>query len=267
MSPRVLLRLAFDGSLFRGTQRQPHRETVNDALLDALKGADLLAEDPHVRAQGRKDSGVSAVDYPIALDVTGTPETVARTIAGSTVGIVPWAAGEVEHGYDPRLEARSRTYRYHLPLDETLAVEAIRDAWRSFEGTHDFSGFARSSERTRKREPVRTIELARSWVDDGFLVLECTGRSFLWNQVRRMVGAAKGVGADRVTVEAIETALEGTMLQGYEAAPPDGLVLWRVALGVEVPEQAKAREVALGRLSDRRQRARQRAHVLDLLFA
>ncbi len=262
---RVLLRLAFDGHQFRGTQRQPHKQTVNDAILGALDEVDLLAPDPHLRAQGRKDSRASARDYPIALDVTSDLATIARALAGATTGIVPWAGAVVEEGYDPRTEAKARTYRYILTGLADTDAKATIQAWRAFEGTHDFSEFARLRPKMRVQDPVRTMQAADGWMEDGALVLEVTGESFLWNQVRRMAGAAHSVGTGRLPLDRLEQALHGDPLGDHVKLPAEGLVLHRVELPLETPPLLQARRIALERLAAERARAHQRVCVLDAI--
>lgn len=261
---RVLLRLAFDGTRFHGSQRQPERPTVDGALLGALDEADMLAEDPAFRAQGRTDRGVSALDYPVAVDATADLETVARTVAGRCQGLLPWAGCPVPEGFDPRREAIARTYRYHWPVTRELDTEAARRAWRVFEGTHDLSAFARMEPH---RDPKRTIHRCESWTEGGMLILQVTGQSFLWNQVRRMAGACLDVAEGRLTSADLERALEtGARLRVQRTLPAEGLLLMRVDLEVQDRSLAEAYRVGWERLATDHHGMRQRMAVLDAVL-
>lgn len=260
--PRVLLRLAFDGSRFAGSQRQPGKRTVDGEVLRCLEQARLLADEPRLRAQGRTDAGVSALDHPIAVNVTGSPRDAGLAVAGGARGIVPWGGGVVEDGFDPRRAARSRTYHYHAPWDEGLDLGAVAAAWKRFEGQHDFSAFARVVEGRSPRREVLAVAVVR---DGAFLRFEVTGRSFLWNQVRRMVGAALDAGRGRLAPEDVGAALSGGPLRWQTKAPAEGLVLERVDLPIEVEVLDEARAVGLARLAEERGRLAQRMALLERL--
>jgi len=132
---RVALRLALDGARFAGTQRQPDRATANGALLGALREAGLLADAHRLRAAGRLDAGVHARDHVVAVDVAEHADlgAVARTVAGQTTGLVPWAGARVHAGFDPRPAARSRTHRSLEPrVPDSAHARRLADAWRRF---------------------------------------------------------------------------------------------------------------------------------------
>jgi len=260
---RIVLRLAFDGVDVHGTQRQPDVPTVNGQILGALDEARHLADEPRLRAQGRVDAGVHARDFPIALDVTTDLATAARTIAGQTRGIVPWAGARVHEAFDPRLATRSRTYHYNLPTRK-LDRERLVAAWRCFEGVHDVSAFARLDAQ-RDPNPIRRIERVRAWPTEQGLVLEARAPTFLRHQVRRMVGAARLVARGEVTIAEIENALTGGKLRAHERARPEGLILWRVATSADWQPLDRARAIASEPLVEERERLAQRSSALDAI--
>lgn len=263
MAHRLLLRLAFDGARFHGSQRQPDRPTVDGHVLEALDSAGLLADDPAFRAAGRTDRGVSALDHPVALDAVADLDTVARALAGRTKGILPWAGTQVPDGYDPRREAAARTYRYHWPLLDDLDTEAAAEAWRLFEGTHDVSQFARLE---AGRRPTRTITRCESWQQGDRLVFQITGESFLWNQVRRMVGACLDVAEGGITLADVEAGLDGTRLPRQRLAPAEGLVLFRVALDVEARPLTRVHQVAQERVIEDHRRDLQHLAAMETVL-
>lgn len=262
MPRRIALRLAVDGERFHGTQRQPEHPTANGALLAALDGAGLLADEHALRAAGRLDAGAHARDHVVAVNAHGEPGQAARTVAGQTTGLVPWAGATVHEGFDPRVAARSRTYRYLVPRVGEHDAARIADAWARFEGEHTFAEFARLDP-DRGPSPRRRVTDARAWrLGDG-LVLEATAPTFLTHQVRRMVGACRTVARGELAAERIDAALAGGELGTYEVAPAGGLVLHRVAVTADWAPLAEAERVGRERLSAARDRAAQRVYALD----
>lgn len=260
MAARLALRIGVDGSRFHGTQRQRDVPTANGTLLEALDEADLLAEPHRLRAAGRVDAGVHARDHVVAVNVDGPLDHVARTLAGSTVGLVPWAGARVHDRFDPRAAARSRTYRYLVP--QPPDVDRLARAWALFEGRHDVSEFAHLDP-DRDQDPNRTIARTRSWTTPRGLVLEARAPTFLHHQVRRMVGACCTVARGELALERIEAALAGGKLGTYEVADAEGLILWRVAVSADWTPLDEALRIGRQQLSTARARLDQRAHALD----
>ena len=64
-------RLAYDGTGYRGFQRQPHGETIEDAVFEALAELGVEFEDGApvgYAAAGRTDAGVSARAQTVAFE-------------------------------------------------------------------------------------------------------------------------------------------------------------------------------------------------------
>ena len=90
-------RLAYDGTGYRGFQRQPHGETIEDAVFEALAELGVEFEDGApvgYAAAGRTDAGVSARAQTVAFEAPTwlTP----RAFNGDLPADVrAWAAAEV----------------------------------------------------------------------------------------------------------------------------------------------------------------------------
>jgi len=132
----------------------------------------------------------------------------------------------------------SRAWAIDADVDTILLTTAIR----RFQGTHDFvllSG--------REHDDVcttRTVEFVEVLVREGGLAAPRMGtatveirfraRSFLYHQVRCMVGAAVSVSTGQLTHQAFEGLLRGTLPASYELAPAHGLYFESVTY----PEEA-----------------------------
>lgn len=136
-------RLAYDGTGFRGFQRQPDVRTVEDVIFDAFAAldVDLRGRERAYAAAGRTDAGVSALGQTIAVE---SPPWLS---AGALNGELPpeiraWATAEVEETFHPRHDADERAYTYHLYRGD-LDFDLARTVGRRLEGTHDFHNVSR----------------------------------------------------------------------------------------------------------------------------
>jgi tRNA pseudouridine38-40 synthase len=184
---RWRLRLAYDGSAFRGFAIQPEVPTVAGALRDALARTARLEEPPIITCAGRTDAGVHArgqvahVDLPaIPYDGPGLTRALNRQLAPAVVVL---AADEVGPEFDARRSAVARTYRYLIwnapepdPLlapiawhvRDPLDLGSMRGASDVLLGSHDFRSFCRRPPGTDASEPiVRRVTRVRWIVDDG----------------------------------------------------------------------------------------------------
>lgn len=197
-----LLRVAFDGTDFRGWQRQPGERTVQGVLEDALAG--LLGTAVRVQGAGRTDAGVHARGQAASLAVETTLPVAALRPALAPrlprdVRVV--GAEEVAAGFDARRSATARRYAYRLlrgedPLLERFAwrprvwpaSEALEAATRELEGRHDCSSFRSAGSSDTRPECAVSRAAWREW--EGGLVLDITADHFLYHMVRTIVGTA-----------------------------------------------------------------------------
>ncbi len=251
---RIAAIVAYDGTDFAGFQRQAAERTVQGVLeeqLTALYGAAVT-----VSGAGRTDAGVHAAGQVIAVTV---PETVpAERLPEALNGLLPadlavrrsWRAAD---GFDPRREATARVYRYTLAQDRTrhplrdryatrvepgLNVAAMQAASERLVGEHDFGSFCCDNGQTGSTR--RTLYAVRWAAVEERLTLELVGDSFLYKQVRCIMGGLLAVGRGRFPAELIERMVRGEPRPVQVAvAPPTGLVLERVWYeAVEATERA-----------------------------
>lgn len=239
MAPRdrttLLLRVAYDGSAFRGVAPQPALPTVAAALRQRLEAA----LDPGIRNlawASRTDRGVHAVENlatcwvpapvsPAQLQALAAPRpdgllrvqgrAVPSAVFARTLGRGKHYRYRLEGGWDPSEIARIRAHdlaRKHDPgrvppapphegrvwqVAPALDPEPMRAAARHLVGRHDFSSFKVGP--LGKRSPVRTvtgIEIhARRRAGRPHLVIDVHGEGFLRKMVRIIVGTLAEVGA------------------------------------------------------------------------
>ncbi len=245
---RLAFRCGYLGDGFSGSQMQPGLRTVEGEYVSACIHLGLFSShrDSRFLAAGRTDRGVHARAQVFSF-TTRVPE---RAISALGRRLPPdiWTTGyaKVEPGFHPRHHAISRTYRYYF-MDQALDVDAMARAARRFEGSHDFSLFAR----VEGRDPLRKVLTATVFEEDGLCVFEVRAESFLWHMVRYMAGALLLAGTGAGGEEIISDRLEGDAGARLAPAPPGGLVLWDIEYPfafVPLPRDERSESFLEGRL-------------------
>lgn len=133
-------------------------------------------------------------------------------------------AAEVPERWNPR-HAHTRAYRYvAVPITEDLA--RMRKACKAFEGRHLMTAFAKMEE---GRNPERTVREFTVQEHDGLWLFRTVGDGYLWNQVRRMVGAVLTVGRGEAEVADVEHSLKtGERHKAFHLVQAEGLLLERI---------------------------------------
>ncbi|KAK0180102.1 hypothetical protein PV327_005777 [Microctonus hyperodae] len=169
----------------------------------------------------------------------------------------------ITHEFNVRWSAKSRTYLYRfaiakdyeehqMPIAEvgrswrvrsasSIDVEAIKEATKLFMGKKNFSSFSPKNRTNRNINYVKelmeltvkpavplTLDDPRSEMFD-FWQITVRSRSFVYNQVRRMVGALIGLGSGKIIEKDITTMLQVPSYLNWDdrisIAPPFGLYL------------------------------------------
>jgi tRNA pseudouridine38-40 synthase len=209
--PRLALGVSYRGGAYRGWQRQPGGQTVQDALEAALTA--FVDQPVTTVCAGRTDAGVHAFNQVVHLDspverppfswLRGTNRHLPSDIA------LQWAQ-TVPDAFHARFDARGRRYRYLLlesplrPALEAGAVgwtfrpldaEAMRAAAALLIGEHDFSSF-RSSE-CQAKSPVKTLRAITISRRNAYWRFDFDGSAFLHHMVRNIMGCLLHVGSGR----------------------------------------------------------------------
>jgi tRNA pseudouridine38-40 synthase len=246
---RVRITLGYDGTDFFGSQSQPGRRTVQHELEQMLRR--LSPRTGRTVFAGRTDRGVHALGQVASTDVawSGTDAALRdalNSLAPIDISIVDVAS--VADTFHARFDAQSREYRYRIVVSDVAPVFQRRYAWwrrtaldgercasacRHFVGEHAFGTFAGNG----RSQSLTTDELVRhisrcDWIesDDGSLhELRVVANGFLPQMVRSIVGALVHIGISRQEPEWIDELIAANDRRVLgDAAPPQGLALWRV---------------------------------------
>ncbi|MEW5937862.1 MAG: tRNA pseudouridine(38-40) synthase TruA [Candidatus Thermoplasmatota archaeon] len=231
---RFALKLAYDGTAFSGSQRQPPPvHTVEGAVTRAARDLGILGGEGWFVLGSRTDAGVCALGNVGALDTDFDPDALIPALNSALEDAWVYGSAEVGDGFNPR-HAKERWYRYLIPGDG-MEMQKVRRIASIFEGEHDFTHFSKLDS-TAERSPVRTIASIEASDIDDFLALDVRGESFLWQMVRRIAGAVRMGGTGELTYAQIEDALlrpekyNGPVIPPL---PPQGLWLMDVDCGIE----------------------------------
>ncbi len=241
MAQRYKLTLEYDGTDFAGWQRQALGvTTVQGVVEEAI--AQFTREDVATHAAGRTDSGVHALGQVAHVDLSrdDVPAETMRDAINFFVRphrVVVVANERVSGDFHARFDAKSRAYRYRIVnrrappmLDgpyawhivKPLDVAAMQRAADTLLGEHDFSTFR--AQFCQAKSPVRTLDLLRVEQDGDLITFTTRARSFLYHQVRNMVGTLAMVGTGKWSHEDFARAFAARdRTQAGQTAPPQGL--------------------------------------------
>lgn len=233
--------IGYDGTDFRGWQRQPDGRTVQGVLEEAV--FKVTRKRTVVHGAGRTDAGVHALGQ--VASIRGVFKLTDEVLFRALNAVLPpdvrvFSLEEAPPGFHARRSARSKLYRYRIvhapqasPLDRRyvlhwpypLKLGAMREAARLFVRTADFTAFSSN----RDRSPVRTVTRSEIRRSGDEIVYTVEAQGFLRYMVRTIVGTLLEVGRGRIRPADIEEIFgnRDRSLAG-PTAPARGLTLVRV---------------------------------------
>lgn len=241
---RWKLTLEYDGSGFCGWQRQHHDLSVQQVVEEAIHK--FSGETVTLHVAGRTDAGVHACAQVAHFDLEKEcePQAVEGAINYHVRPhrIVVTKAESVPETFHARFGAQARSYRYLLmnrrpPLAimagrawhvvRPLRLEPMQEAASLLLGKHDFSTFR--AHHCQAKSPIKTLDRLIVAQEGGLFTFETEARSFLYHQVRNMVGTLVMVGSGQWSVQDFAKAFAAAdRTKGGPTAPPEGLYFWSV---------------------------------------
>ncbi len=246
MSDRFKITLAYDGTNFHGSQRQPDLRTVQGEVEGALREIDWQGD--AVFFAGRTDAGVHAAGQVIAFDMDWAHSTgdLQRALNASLPrDISARKVQRVSADFRPRYDALYRRYRYWIrcdPVRDPLQDRYIWQVWPEVDlgrlqkassplvGVHDFA--ALGSPHQEDGSTVREIREAAWRKENDRYIFQIVGNAFLYHMVRHIVILLVEIGQGRKPVKQVGHYLDhpgGPPAKGL--APARGLTLVEVAYG------------------------------------
>lgn len=237
------LKLAYDGTRYRGWQRLPQAETTVQGKLEAVLTG-IFGTAVEVQGSGRTDAGVHARAQIVSFHA---PERPTVQLLAELRRYLPEDIGALALEYAPprfhaRLSATEKTYvyriwnsaepdvferRWRVQMPQKFDLQAMRRGAALLVGTHDFRTFC--ANRQLKKSSVRTLRRCEIVRDGQELRFELTADGFLYHMARIIVGTLLEIGEGKRAPEEIPGLLERRVRAeaGY-TVPAKGLCLMEV---------------------------------------
>ena len=256
--PRYLFLIEYKGCDFKGWARQPALNLLHQSKAQKRLGVQehieraffqLTSESCILQASGRTDVGVHAYGQVAHFD-TQKEYMLKRLLMGMNFhlekfNIVIRAVAPVPMTLHARFSASRRMYHYYIWNNATppvlfknlswhvrhpIDIEALGQAAEIFVGTHDFKHFRASDcQATKTLRTMDEIKVSRDLIYSEIIVITFSARSFLKQQVRRIIGAmVDSVLLKDVTACQLWLHGEKYMKKTYQVAPACGLQLFQV---------------------------------------
>lgn len=242
--PNFALTLSYDGTRYKGWQRQGNTDNTIEAKVEAALMR-ILGQSVELAASGRTDAGVHARAQVCSFHAHTDMDS--KAILAALRSALPDDIGAMElreaaPRFHARLNCREKTYvyrvwnsaepnvferRYVYALPAPLDVDAMRRAAALIEGEHDFTAFC--SNKRMKKSAVRNLKKISIERCGGEVRFTLTGDGFLYNMVRIIVGTLLEVGMGKRPADDVPAALASKNREpaGF-TAPAQGLTLWEV---------------------------------------
>ncbi len=241
---RYHLKIEYDGRPYVGWQRQEKGMSVQQSIEEAV--IQFSGEPASLFVAGRTDKGVHALYQSAHLDLTKdwsidrVRDALNAKLRPHPISIL--SAEIVDEEFHARFSAKERAYMYRitnrrspLTVDRGLSwwvpvpldLEPMRDATEVLLGKHDFSTFRATA--CQANSPVKTLDQLDVTWEGQEIRIYTRARSFLYHQVRNIVGSLKMVGSGKWTKDDLKKALGAKDRRaGGPTVPADGLYLTNV---------------------------------------
>ena len=237
---RWKLTLEYDGGAFCGWQRQGHDPlSVQQVVEEAIQK--FCGQEVTLHAAGRTDSGVHAKGQVAHVDLikpnSGDVIRDALNFHLRPHKIVIVDAEPVADDFHARFNAVNRRYCYQILnrrapsallegyawyIGRPLSIEAMQRAANLMIGQHDFSTFR--AQHCQSKSPIKTLDFLTIEKQDELILFHVQARSFLYHQVRNMVGTLSLVGYGKWSIEDFANAFAARDRNaGGPTAPSHGL--------------------------------------------
>ncbi|MDD3746173.1 MAG: tRNA pseudouridine(38-40) synthase TruA [Anaerostipes sp.] len=235
--------IEYDGTRYKGWQKlgkTSNGDTIQGKFETILKK--LTGEDIQVIGSGRTDAKVHALCQVANFHTNSklSPNEIMNYVNEYLpADIAVTSAVNVSERFHSRLNAKDKTYRYHIisgkkadvfrrnyvwHIEEPLDLKAMRQASTLLLGTHDFKGF--SSIKKTKKSTTRTISNISIVETKKEIQISYTGNGFLYHMIRILTGTLVEIGKGDRTPDSILTVFHSQNRQDAGiTAPPQGLFL------------------------------------------
>jgi tRNA pseudouridine(38-40) synthase len=136
----------------------------------------------------RTDKGVGAIHQVIVLDSI-RPPILSEINSYLPKEIQILGVAHVPPTFDPRRDTTQRTYSYFLTTSNHSTFPRLQTILQGLQGHHNFRNFAKNDPKRPHLNYLRAIDCIEiNSVASSVYQIRLSAKSFLWQQVRRIVG-------------------------------------------------------------------------------
>ncbi len=244
---RLKLTIEYDGSDYIGWQKQKKGKSVQEEIEKSL--LQLFQKKIQVFGAGRTDSGVHALGQVAHFDVDNmkiNEEKIALAInyilrrTENKISILK--AEGVPMSFDSRFSVKKKIYLYKIFnrqirsflmdkrawfIPNKLDILSMRKSSKLLIGKLDFNAFRSTS--CQSKNSIRSIKNIKIKEDINNIEIRVTGKSFLHNQVRIIIGTLVNVGKKIWNEEKVSSILKSKQRKDAgPTAPAHGLYLEKI---------------------------------------
>ena len=243
---RYKITIEYDGTNLVGWQKQREGPSVQEYLEKAIDG--FSHQQTEIFGAGRTDAGVHALGqvahFDLDLDLTEykMQESLNALLRELQAPVAVLRTEKVDNNFHARFSAVGRGYIYRIlnrrgpsPLNINrvwhvtypLDIEAMREGAQYLLGNHDFSSFRGSG--CQALSPIKTLDKLDIEKSGDEILFTVEARSFIYHQVRNMVGTLQEVGNGKLKPIDVKHILEACdRKKAGISAPAYGLYLNKV---------------------------------------
>ena len=241
----IKLTIEYHGLPYCGWQYQKNEKTVQGEIEKAI--FKFSGEKKTIQGAGRTDAGVHALAQCANFELEKKFDEY-QILNGinfhlGTEKIRITKVENVDQEFNARFTAKSKIYNYQdfnsqapsviqddfsIHIRQPLDIDSMQNAVKLFLGKHDFSSFR--AQGCQANKPHRTIDDASIEVKGKKIIFIFKAQSFLYQQIRIMVGSLLEVGLKNKNINWIKELIEvkDRSLAG-PTVPSKGLILKEIS--------------------------------------
>ena len=237
----IKLTIEYHGHPYSGWQSQKNEKTVQDEIQKAI--FKFSGEKKIIQGAGRTDAGVHALaqcaNFTLEKEFSEYQILSGINFHLGNEKIKITRVEKVDDDFNARFTAKLKTYHYQIynsispsvlqdeisvNIKQFLDITAMKTAIQFFIGKYDFSSFRARG--CQAKTPIRSINMANIEQDGKKIIFMFQAQSFLYQQIRIMVGSLLEVGLKNKNPSWISDLLvEKNRSLAGPTMPAKGLVL------------------------------------------
>jgi len=205
----IKLTIEYHGHPYSGWQSQKNEKTVQDEIQKAI--FKFSGEKKIIQGAGRTDAGVHALaqcaNFTLEKEFSEYQILSGINFHLGNEKIKITRVEKVDDDFNARFTAKLKTYHYQIynsispsvlqdeisvNIKQFLDITAMKTAIEFFIGKYDFSSFRARG--CQAKTPIRSINMANIEQDGKKIIFIFQAQSFLYQQIRIMVGSLLEVG-------------------------------------------------------------------------